>query len=502
MTAESNSSGSRRSRLGRGQLAALSVASFVPASGMALMPYLLAASAGFHAWTSALVTVVGMIAIGMTIVSFATRFVGTGSLYSYAGEIFGRRSRYIVAASLLGGFVAQLGSIAGVIGIYSGSFLRSIGLADAGTTPVQVVIYICSLTAAVLISLRGLQASVRVAVTLALISVPLMLVITLASAMHTGLHLDAQLGAGFRPSDTFAGVAIGAAFFVGFESCSSLAKETRDPRRSVPTAVMAVPVVLGALYLVCTVLQTPGVMALQVSGTTVLSPPASLAVASGLGTPIATLTDLVLAVAMLAAAIGFTNYGARFVVALGTDGLLPVGTTRLHRKFGTPWVGLVLVATAALVVMCSAAAASPSPTVAYNAVGVLGVALWIPAYVVISIGAIRLALREKTKVVTSVVSAVFGAATMLWVYASEVISPPAHPIGTMVGLAPVLFLALLAILTFTGRRRPSASPELDRQTEAAATLALPLRSDNLGSGGGRRRMRTSGSAARPDRTVP
>ncbi|MGI5414114.1 APC family permease [Streptomyces chartreusis] len=450
-------------RLGRTQLAALSVASFVPASGMALMPYLLAAAAGQQAWTSAVATVAGMIAIGFTIVPFATRFVGTGSLYSYVGEVFGPRARYAVAASLLGGFVVQLGSVAGVIAIYLGSFLRALGLTAAASTPAQIVMYASALGMSVLVSLRGLHTSVRIAVLLALISVPLMVLVTVASGIHTGLDLTAQ----FRPGEvrldgTFAGVAIGAAFFVGFESCTSLAAETRDPRRNVPLAVMSVPLLLGLVYLVCTVVQTPGVVALHKGPRPDLSPPAALAVSAGLGTTTATAVDLVLAVAMLAAAIGFTNYGARFVMTLGGDGLLPRSVTRLHRRFRTPWVGLLLVSVLAGAVMTLAALVSSSPTVAYNAVGVLGVAVWIPAYVVIACGAIVLARRARQHVVRSTVAAVVGAAAMVWVYVSEALNPPPHPIDVMVWLAPVLYGVVLILLILNARRsrRPGGASDL------------------------------------------
>jgi len=107
----------------------------------------------------------------------------------------------------------------------------------------------------------GVETSVRVAVTLAGVSVPVVLLITIASANYTHLHLGSQfhLATG-NLSGIFLGVATGSAWLVAFESCAAMAVATKDPQRNVPLAVMAIPVVLGLLYISCTVADVPGLI--------------------------------------------------------------------------------------------------------------------------------------------------------------------------------------------------------------------------------------------------
>ena len=188
----------------------------------------------------------------------------------------------------------------------------------------QVVIFAVAIALAAAIAFRGLDTSVLVAVTLAVLSLPLVVVITIASAWHNGLDLSHQFSfADFSISGTLKGVAVGTAFLMGFESCTALAAETRDPRRNVPLAVMAVPVMLGALFPIATILQVPGLAAASAQLEAGMSAPAALASQAGLGSWFATASDAVLAVATFAALIGFVNYGARFAMTLAEDGLLP-----------------------------------------------------------------------------------------------------------------------------------------------------------------------------------
>ena len=135
-------------------------------------------------------------------------------------------------------------------------------MTNALETGPQLAITGIAIAIAFAIAYRGLDTSIRVAVTLAVISLPLVIVISVASVLHTGLNLAVQFDFGSASlSGTLHGVVLGAAFLVGFESCTALAMEARDPRRSVPLAVMSVPVVLGAIFPIVTLMQVPGLIA-------------------------------------------------------------------------------------------------------------------------------------------------------------------------------------------------------------------------------------------------
>ena len=439
--------------LGRGSLVSLALSSFIPAVGMGLLPVLMLSLAGPTAWVSALIAAILVVCIGRSVITFARRYVGTGSLYSYIGHVFGPWARYLTAAALLAGFVAQVGAIASTVGIFGGSFLEGQGVDNALGPVTQSAIMIAAILIAVVIAYRGVDTSVRVAVALAVLSVPLMVLITIASAFHTGLDLTHQLDMQqFSISGALQGVAAGAAWLFGFESCTSMAAETKDPHRNVPIAVMSVPVLLGGAYVLATVLQVPGLQAADSDLSAGMSAPAALALQSGLGSGVATATDLVLAVACFAALIGFVNYGARCTLAIGEDSLLPAWTTRVHDRFRSPYLAVIAMGALGLVTILVVLVGTGDIITAYSMLAPLVVYCWVAPYVLISIGSAVLSARSRQLTITAAVAAVVGGAGMAWTYLNGWIYPPASPTDTMVWVS-VLVIALATALVGLWHRR-------------------------------------------------
>ncbi|MEU2234703.1 APC family permease [Streptomyces vietnamensis] len=448
--------------LGRGTLVSLSLASFFPAVGIALVPTLvLTATGNASAWHATLLAAVCVVLIGRPIIVFARRFVATGSLYSYISEVFGPWARYLTGAAMVSGFVCGVGGLAMLVGLFVGSFVhgRQADPTDLSPLefPTQVVIFALAFLIASAIAYRGLDSSVLIVVGLAVLSIPLVLFITIASARHTGLQLATQFDFGqFSLGSTLRGVAIGIAFLVGFESSAALAAETRDPRRNVPVAIMAVPVVLGAVYTVATILQVPGLLQARGQLAAGASPPAALAVQAGLGTTVGAATDLVLAAACFSSLIAFVNYGTRFALAMAEDGLLPAFLTRIHPKFHSPHVAIVSLAVACFTFISAAVFLVGDVASAYNALTTLLVYIWALPYVLIAAGAIVLTRRTGELRPGLWISAVLGGAAMAWTYANGWINPPAAPADSMAWIAVVAVVVVLALIGLSSLRRRGA----------------------------------------------
>lgn len=451
-------------QLSRNQLVGLALASYIPPVGMASVPALLLVTAGNGSWLGALIAAVTTSLVGLSIIGFARRYVVSGSIYSYLPHVFGPWARLLAGAALFLGYIAQIGAIAFLIGLFSGSFLLSIGV-DAGLdVGVQVCIYSGVVLVAAAIAYRGLDTSVRAAVTLAAISVPLIVVIAVAAAITTGLDLGPQLSlADATPSGIVQGVAAGAVFLVGFESSAALAAETRDPKLSVPLAVMSVPVGLGALYVLATFVQVPALQAQGEALAAGTSPAAALAAQGGLGQQVATATDLVLAVATFAALIGFVNYGSRFVATLAADGLLPAVAGRVHPRFHSPAAAVVTICSLGLGAILIMVALNPDTIVTvYNSIATLIVYFWVIPYLLICAGAVKLLRQEGRLRVLPVIGAVAGAAGMAWLYLNGLVNPPAPPLDAMSFVAPaavaIVFVSFLAV----DRRRSTTTSSSSR----------------------------------------
>ncbi|HEY0888622.1 MAG TPA: APC family permease [Nocardioides sp.] len=437
--------------LSRNQLVGLALASYIPPVGLASVPALVLATAGNGAWLGSLIAAVSTSLVGLAIIAFARRYVVTGSLYSYISHVFGPWARILMGAALFLGYVAQIGAIAFLVGLFTGSFLLSVGVDSSFDVGVQMLVYSGAVLVAGTIAYRGLDTSVRSAVTLAAVSVPLMVLVTAAAAVRSGLDLGAQLSLeGATTSGIFQGVAAGAVFLVGFESSTALAAETRDARRAVPLAVMCVPAGLGALYVVATFLQVPALVAASEALAAGTSPAAALAIQGGLGSTVATATDLVLAIATFAALIGFINYGSRFVATLAADGLLPARTGRIHPRHQSPAAAVVTICVLGLGAILVMVALNPDNILnVYNSVATLIVYFWVLPYLLICAGALKLLAREGRLGPLAVVGTVAGAAAMAWLYLNGLINPPASPLDAMsyvalVALA-VVFVAFVAV---------------------------------------------------------
>ncbi|KXX58981.1 APC family permease [Rhodococcus sp. LB1] len=459
-------------RLGRTALVSLSLSAFYPAVSLALVPFLVFTTAGVTAWQSSLLATLAVVCIGRAVIVFARRYVATGSLYSYIAEVFGPRARYLTGAALLGGYITVVTGAVAFVGVFVGSFLYSRGLTTALQFGPQAVIFAITLAGAAAIALRGLGTSVRIAVVLAVLALPLVVVITVASAHHTGLDLAHQfVFADFSLSHTMQGIAVGAALLIGFESCAVLATETRDPLRNVPVAVMAAPVVLGGLFPIVTILQVPGLAAASDQLAAGMSAPAALAIQSGLGTSVATATDLVLAVASFASLIGFVNYAARFAMTLAEDGLLPDVIARVHPRYHSPYAAIGALSVAGFAMVSGLVFWTGDIVSAYTPIATLIVYLWVLPYVLIAAGAIVLTVRAREFRPGLWLAAAIGAAAMAWSYLNGLINPPAPPAGSMAWVAVVTIAALVVIFTASQRWRTRQSQHewTDRTTSTGPT---------------------------------
>jgi amino acid transporter len=246
-----------------------------------------------------------------------------------------------------------------------------------------------------------------------------------------------------------------------------MATETKDPQRNVPLAVMAGPILLGAVYIVCTVAEVPGLSAVEQQLAEGVSAPAALALNAGLGTNVATATDLVLAVAAFAGLIGMINYASRCTMAIAADSLLPAPFTAVHPRFHSPHRAIVIMAAAGAILIAGLTLGTGSLVIAYTLLASLMTLIWIVPYVLVGIGAVKLTRRRGEHKPLVVIASTTGVLGILWVYVTTWVSPPAAPADIVVWLAPVT-LGVGSVFVAATYRRLSAravQPEPSRPSQ-------------------------------------
>lgn len=431
------------------QVMGLSIASFVPAVGLAQVPAYLAAYSGRSSWLAMAASVVAFTIVGLFVTVFARRFIGTGSLYSYIRHVFGAWSPLVIAAAMIPGYIVAIMSLIVGVGVFFGSFLVSLGVANAAEPGTQLAIYALAALVAMAIAYRGIDLSVRSSVILTIVSLPVMLIITIATAFGGNVDLAGQLSLNDFTFDSFLqGLAIGSAFYMGFEGSAALGAETRNPKRNIPRAIMVVPVGVGLFYLAGAVIQVPTLVDASDQLALGVSPNAVLAEAAGVGF-LSNVSDLVLAVALFASLIGFFNYGSRVVVSAASDGLMPSALTKVSKRYKSPIAAIVFLGVPSLIGPALLVWLTPASPLEINGyIATLLVYFWVIPYFLICIGgAVLLNRLNARKSLIVNLGAVLASITVLWLYINGILNPGPAPLNVlpyvMIGTVAVFLIGLV-----------------------------------------------------------
>src|SRR5436309_2916199 len=234
------------------------------------------------------------------------------------------------------------------------------------TTPWDIIGGIVVIVVLVSLNIVGVQEAASLNIFLAVVdfATQLLLVLlgfTLIFSPHT-LHANIHLGVGPTWSNFALAIPIAMIAYTGIETVSNLAEEARDPRRAIPRSISWVAVAVFAIYFT---LPWIALSALPVVSDhhghfytrLALGPERGgfrndpvLGLVENLGLHGTVLSVAKIYVGILAATILFiaTNAGvigaSRITYAMASHRQLPEIFRRLHPKFKTPWLSLVVFA--------------------------------------------------------------------------------------------------------------------------------------------------------------
>jgi amino acid transporter len=185
--------------------------------------------------------------------------------------------------------------------------------------------------------------------------------------------------------------------FIGFEAAAPLAEEAREPRKTIPRAVILSALLIGLFYLFCyyaaTVYFGPSKMAKGFAAFNNNDPWSGMAQAVwGPGLVIVIL-------AVLNSAIANSNAGANAATRVGYSlariGLLPRLLARIHPRFNTPYwaVNVQAVGGILLAVLLGIAAGGPLP--AFALLGTIAGIIVVVIYILTNLSNLVFYLRER-----------------------------------------------------------------------------------------------------------
>jgi amino acid transporter len=278
------------------------------------------------------VTIVAMLLTAYSYSRMVQARPTSGSAYTYASTAFGRPIGFLVGWSLLLDylFLPMLNVL--VIGLYMKDYFPDIPV------EVWIVLFVVLVTSLNILGVK-LVANVNMVFVIAqfvFIAVFTVLVIgKITGDVEVKSFTAPFVESGMDTGAIFAGAAILALSFLGFDAVSTLAEETRDPRRLIPRAIMLCTFISGGLYLLQAYaghLVFPDYKTFEsvdTAGTDVMK-------ATG-GDVLNSFFTAVYVASAFASAMASQASVSRILFAMGRDGSLPRPVFgRLNQRFRTP----------------------------------------------------------------------------------------------------------------------------------------------------------------------
>jgi amino acid transporter len=317
---------------------------------------LVSLGAGAKSPLSVLVATLGVLCIGYVLSLFARQYVGAGAIYEYLAR------GVHPAVGTFGAGVFFLGTIfLGGGGIYIGiGILTDQFLTDHVSSSTDWPWWLFSLIALMIVLVLN-YIGVRLAINAvlaftALSTIPFLVlaVKVLIDGGPDGLSLDP-----FNPSgswnEVWDGLLIGILLFVGFEAAASIAEESKEPRKSIPRAVLLTISLSGAFFILMSYVAVVGFGKQGIAQGAWAADPKAMSTLAGqyVGTWLGGIIDFVVILDATALAIAIGVMMSRGFFALARDELLPSFFARTSRH-DTPVAGSISVAIGGLAMIIMA----------------------------------------------------------------------------------------------------------------------------------------------------
>jgi len=448
-----------RHAIGLPAVTAQSAALIAPAAGSVAS---LAFIAGYSGAATPLAFLIGLlvcVCIAMVIGEYARRLPSAGSFYTYLTRTFGPKTGFVTGVALFGAYLLlfpfQLD--------FFGNFVSSL-LATSGVHIAWWVFSAALIAASTTLGVLGIKPSLRTGLIGLGFEMLVLLIFSLVIIVKGGAAGNTIQA--FNPSVSLQGsgglltaVVYTIFAFVGFESATTLGDEAREPRRTIPRAVMLTTLVVGIFYVVVSYAVTIGY------GVSTSNVKALTAAATPFNTLADKFGDGALSVFVnLAVISSFTALNIVTVVAvsrifwkMGRDGLLPSAFSRLNSR-QSPHVACLFSGALALVA-----------SIAFGAVyGALNFASWlsyfatlffIAAYLLISVGLMRFMWRDYRAEFSWVRHAalpVISIAAMIWVLWGNIHPYPPAPLRWFIYATIGVLLVSVLVGQWLSKTKPDA----------------------------------------------
>ena len=252
---------------------------------------------------------------------------------------------------------------------------------------------------------RGIRLSTRTGVALGTFEIVVFVALAITLIFAAGNHNTLSV---FAPNtgnpkgwgSVFPGMIYAILAFIGFEAAAPLAEEAKNPRKTIPRAVILSALLIGLFYLLCyyaaTVYFGPDKMADPKNGFALFNNSDPW---SGMAQAVWGPGLIIVILAVLNSAIANSNAGANAATRVGFSlariGLLPRALARIHPRFKTPYWAVNVQAAGGIILAVALGTIAGGPLPAFALLGTMAGIVVVVIYILTNLSNLVYYLREQ-----------------------------------------------------------------------------------------------------------
>jgi amino acid transporter len=391
----------QRNAIGLAPVLFQSITHMAPAAAVAFSIIFAVTYAGGATPLAVVLALVACLMVAISIGQLARHLPSAGGLYTYSARGLHPAVGFFVAW----GFMLAEPIVAPLLYLIFGNEISAY-LASHFSTPTWLwapFAAIAGIGTWVLVY-RGVRISTQAGVVLGAFEIVVFLALAITLIVSAGSNNTLSV---FSPTtgnshgwgSVFAGMVYTVLAFIGFEASVPLAEETKDPRRTLPRAVILSCVLIGLFYVICyyaaMVYFGPNVAADPTKGFFVFNGGSPW---DGLASAVWGPLSILVLLAILNSAFANSNAGAnaatRVGFALGRVGILPPSFARVHPRFKTPYIAIHVQGALGIAVAIILGFALNGPLNAFALLGTIATLIIVLIYILTNLSNLVFYMRE------------------------------------------------------------------------------------------------------------
>jgi amino acid transporter len=451
-----------------------------PAMGLVVAVQFVTTMAGTASPLAYLIAFLIVLVLGVCLSQLALHLPSAGGYYTYVSRTLNPKAGFLAAWM----FFLYEPLTAAVNLAYLGFLVQTTLKFEAHLSCPWYVVYVIFALLISLLIYRGIEISAAFVVWLTAVEMVIMIALAIAGLMHPGdgrVQLQDFVSVhAFGKKGFYLAIVFSIFTYTGFEAIAPLAEETRNPRRSLPRAVLLSITLMGFFFVFTTlaILTGWGTSHVDTFAASVENPVILLAKRLWGRAWIFVMVAVINSI--LGAAIAGTNAAVRVFYAMGRARSLPAALEYIHPRFRTP-VNAIALQTFITMTIGIAIGFWIGPDQEYYFLGVTTTLVLIFIYSAGNIGVYFLYRRQRPSEFNPVLHFVFpvlSTLSLVWVAYHSVVPLPDAPLR----YAPILVggWMVAGVLLLLTVRRTSNMPLLPVEVTEAVERPISSESVRLG----------------------